>query len=113
MIIRGPVLVYNSNVTNNVVYHGSYAGSLSANLIITYIEGSVLTLSASTVSLVCGQNDAGTLRLARNTAATQSLLVNLSSSITDKVCCVTPLCFYYSCIYLFSKIFVRCHALQS
>ena len=78
-------MVYNSNVTNNVVYHGSYTGSHSANLIITYNDGSALTLSASTVTLVWGQTDAGTLRIARITPATQSLLVNLSSSITGKV----------------------------
>ena len=107
------MLVYNSNVTNNVLYHGSYAGSLSANLIITYKDGAALTLSASTVSLVWGHTDAGTLRIARNKLATQSLLVNFSSSIMGLVCCVTPSCFYYSCIFLFSKIFVRCHALQS
>ena len=101
------MLVNNSNVTNNVMYHGSYAGSLSANVIITYNDGSALILSASTVTLVWGQTDAGTLRIARCTPATQSLLVNLSSSIMGKVYFVTPLCFYYSCIFLFSKIFVR------
>ena len=107
------MLVYNSNVTTNVIYYGSYAGSLSANVIITYNDVSALTLSASTVTLLWGQTDAGTLRIARNTPATQSLLVNFSSSIRGLVCCVTPLCFYYFCIFLFSEIFVRCHALQS
>jgi hypothetical protein len=58
------------------------AGSVTANIAITDNDGAALTLTASSLTLVEGQTDAGTLRVTRNTGAAQPLVVKLTSSNT-------------------------------
>jgi hypothetical protein len=58
----------------------SSSGSVSATITVTDDDGPALVLSANPLTLAEGLTNAGTLRITRNTATTQALTVNLSSS---------------------------------
>ncbi len=58
----------------------SSSGSVSASIKVTDDDGPALILSASPLTLAEGLTNAGTLKVTRNTATTQALTVNLSSS---------------------------------
>ncbi len=62
----------------------SSSGSVSASIKVTDDDGPALILSASPLTLAEGLTNAGTLKVTRNTAATQALTVNLSSSDADE-----------------------------
>ncbi|MBN8857500.1 MAG: T9SS type A sorting domain-containing protein [Sphingobacteriales bacterium] len=62
----------------------SSSGSVSATIKVTDDDGPALILSANPLTLAEGLTNAGTLRITRNTATTQALTVNLSSSNTGE-----------------------------
>ena len=60
------------------------AGSVTASIKISDNDGPALTLTASTLTVIEGQTEAGLLRITRNTSTAQPLIVNLSSSNTGE-----------------------------
>lgn len=60
------------------------AGSVTSSINITDNDGPALTLTASTLTVIEGQTEAGLLRITRNTSTTQPLIVNFSSSNTGE-----------------------------